>query len=281
MPSWWPVGGPSMAHLWPIDGPSMVHSFGGMGNNGQVKPSIDAAPDKPDKMKASLLLSTALLGLGSAIPMTFDLSEEMIAKLRTGTSSGEFSIAATGTTANEFLQGGCRSVIFLYARGSTQDGNVGGSPGPQTIDQLKARLGETAVAAQGLAYPASLLDNLRSEGCDPDDADAFSALITKAATDCPSAKLVISGYSQGAALVHAASRRLSAAVRARVAAAVTFGDTRKQQDGGAVPGIDASRTLILCHTGDRVCEGTLIITDAHHDYEDLSPTAVNFIASKV
>lgn len=130
-------------------------------------------------MKASVLLSTALVGLVSAMPMTFDLSDEMIAKLKTGTSSGMLEVAAAGTTANEFLQGGCRPVIFLYARGSTQDGNIGGSPGPQTIDQLKATLGETAVAAQGLDYPANLLDNLRAEGCDPDDAANFRDLITK------------------------------------------------------------------------------------------------------
>ncbi|KAI1750516.1 carbohydrate esterase family 5 protein [Xylaria castorea] len=232
-------------------------------------------------MKASVLLSTALAGLVSAMPMTFDLSDEMIAKLKTGTSSGLLEVAATGTTANEFLNGGCRPVIFLYARGSTQDGNVGGSPGPQTIDQLKAKLGDAAVAAQGFDYPASLLDNLRAEGCDPDDATKFRDLIAKAAAQCPSSKLVISGYSQGAALVHAAAKQLTAAVAAKVAAAVTYGDTRKKQDGGVVPGIDASRTLILCHDGDLVCQGSLIVTDAHHDYQDLAPTAVSFIATKV
>ena len=31
---------------------------------------------------------------------------------------------AVGTTANEFLEGGCRDVIFIYARGTTQDGNI-------------------------------------------------------------------------------------------------------------------------------------------------------------
>ncbi|KAI0487747.1 carbohydrate esterase family 5 protein [Xylaria cf. heliscus] len=232
-------------------------------------------------MKATVLLSTALIGLASAIPMTFDLSEEMIAKLKTGTSSGLLEVAATGTTSNEFLEGGCRPVIFLYARGSTQDGNIGGSPGPQTIDQLKAKLGSTTVAAQGLDYPASLLDNLRSEGCDPDDAANFRDLITKAATQCPSSKLVLSGYSQGAALVHAAAKQLTAAVLAKVAAAVTYGDTRKKQDGGVVPNVGAAKSLILCHDGDLVCEGTLIVTDAHHDYQDLAPTAVSFIASKV
>lgn len=81
--------------------------------------------------------------------------------------------------------------------------------------------------------------------------------------------------------MHAAAKQLTAAVASKVAAAVTYGDTRKKQDGGVVPGIDASRSLILCHNGDLVCQGSLIVTDAHHDYQDLAPTAVSFIASKV
>ncbi|KAI0521704.1 carbohydrate esterase family 5 protein [Xylaria bambusicola] len=232
-------------------------------------------------MKASVLLSTTLMGLASAVPMTFDLSEDMIEKLKTGKSAGTVSIAATGVTANEFLDSGCRDVIFLYARGSNQDGNIGGSPGPQTIDALKAALGSGRVAAQGIEYPASLLDNIRPQGCDPADAEDFKDLITKAATDCPNSKLVLSGYSQGAALVHAAAKMLSASVASKVAAAVTYGDTRKKQDGGVVPNIDPSRSLILCHDGDLVCSGTLIVTDNHYDYDDLAGTAVSFIASKV
>lgn len=232
-------------------------------------------------MKASLLLTSALLGLGSAIPMTFDLSDDMLDKLRTGKSSGIINPLATGVTANEFLSGGCRPVIFIWARGSTQDGNMGYSPGPQTADGLKSRLGASNVAAQGFEYPASLLDNLRAGGCDAEDAQNLRDLITRAATQCPSSKLVVGGYSQGAALVHASIEIATAAVRNRIAAAVTFGDTQKQQDGGRIPNFDTSKTLILCHDGDRVCTGTLIITDAHHDYEDLVPTAVSFIASKV
>ncbi|KAI1114127.1 carbohydrate esterase family 5 protein [Nemania sp. NC0429] len=253
-------------------------------------------------MKASLLLSgAALLGLASATPMTLDLSEEMIDRLKAGSGSGPVSgvteitttstttatitgngTTGTGTTANEFLEHGCRPVIFIFARGSYQDGNIGISPGPQTIAQLKARLGgDGAVAAQGLDYPAELLDNLRAEGCDPVDVGSLMALVARAAGECPDSKLVLSGYSQGAALVHAAARRLGPEVIARVAAAVTYGDTRKEQDRGLVPGIDPSRSLILCHDGDLVCDGTLIVTDYHYDYDDLAPTAVEFIAGKV
>ncbi|KAI8631618.1 carbohydrate esterase family 5 protein [Xylariaceae sp. FL1651] len=232
-------------------------------------------------MKSSLLLAAALLGLGSAIPMTFDLSVEKINQLKTGRSSGIATRQSAGTTENEFLDGGCRPLIFIYARGSTQDGNIGDTPGPQTIDGLKSALGADYVAAQGLDYPASLLDNLRDGGCDPDDAEHMRALITQAATQCPSSELAVAGYSQGAALVHASIKIADQNVRNRIVAAVTFGDTQKKQDGGQIPNFDPAKTLILCHDGDLVCDGTLIVTDHHYDYDDLAPEAVNFIVSKV
>jgi cutinase len=43
-------------------------------------------------------------------------------------------------------------------------------------------------------------------------------LINTAASKCSSTKIVISGYSQGAQLVHNAAERLTAAVSARIAA---------------------------------------------------------------
>ena len=90
----------------------------------------------------------------------------------------------------------------------------------------------------------------------------------------------MSGYSQGAALVHRAVEQLSTSVKAKIAAAVTFGDTQKQQDGGKIPNFDSSKTLIICHTGDKVCEGTLTITSAHTNYQDVAPQAAAFIVSK-
>ncbi|KAI1407882.1 carbohydrate esterase family 5 protein [Hypoxylon sp. FL1857] len=237
-------------------------------------------------MKFSLaLFSAALVTSTAAVPLTLDYSESTISKLKERQSAsvkaGIQKRQSTGTTANEFLDGGCRDVIFIFARGSTQDGNVGDDPGPQTIDQLKAALGTDTVAAQGVDYPALLVDNLREGGCDPEDADNMRALITQAATQCPSSKLVVSGYSQGAALVHRSVESASTSVKNSIYAIVTFGDTQKAQDGGQVPNFDPSKTLILCHDGDKVCDGTLIVTDAHLGYHDLSPEAVDFIVSKV
>ncbi|KAI8959390.1 carbohydrate esterase family 5 protein [Daldinia sp. FL1419] len=235
------------------------------------------------RLSLSLLLTT-LVASSAASPLVLDYSEGTIEKLKARQSvvrARTLKRQSAGTTENEFLEGGCRDVIFIFARGSTQDGNMGDDPGPQTVDQLKAALGANIVAAQGVDYPALLIDNLRTGGCDPEDADNMRALITQAATQCPSSKLVVSGYSQGAALVHRSIESASASVRNQIYAAVTYGDTQKAQDGGEIPNFDASKTLILCHDGDKVCEGTLIVTDAHHEYHDLAPDAVDFIISKV
>jgi cutinase len=109
----------------------------------------------------------------------------------------------------------------------------------------------------------------------------MATLITTIANDCTSSNIVVSGYSQGAAMVHASIKRLTTAVQARVNAAVTFGDTRNQQDGGVITGFDPSKTLIICNDGDEVCHGTLTITAAHLAYGPRVPEAVSFIVSKV
>ena len=149
------------------------------------------------------------------------------------------------------------------------------------MDLLKAALGDDAVAAQGVEYPADLFDNLRRGGCDPADAKNMAALIAQAATECPESKLVVSGFSQGAALVHRSVEQLSQSVAARISAGVTYGDTQRKQDKGRIPGLAADKTLIICHDGDLVCEGTLIVTDAQDDYENDAPEAGEFIVGKL
>ncbi|KAI0455139.1 carbohydrate esterase family 5 protein [Xylaria acuta] len=219
---------------------------------------------------SNLLLSTALAAAVAASPVGLDITKDVVLDSR-----------ATGTTADDYLNGGCRDVIFFFARGTGQAGNMGDQPGPQTADGLISALGTSKVAIQGVKYGASLLTNILPGGCDPGEARGFATLLSGAAQSCPSSKLVVSGYSQGAALVHAAVEQLAASARARVFAAVTYGDTQKQQDGGKIPNFDAGKTLILCNNGDLVCEGTLIITSAHLSYTSSVPSGVNFIVSKV
>lgn len=66
-----------------------------------------------------------------------------------------------GTTYNQLTDAGsaCRDITVIYARGTTQAGNVGdvGSEGPTFFNAIASRLGGTSrLAIQGVTYPASV-----------------------------------------------------------------------------------------------------------------------------
>lgn len=103
-------------------------------------------------------------------------------------------------------------------------------------------------------------------------------LLIQTITRCPSTKIVLSGYSQGAQLVHTATQRLTAAAAARVNAVVTFGDPDRDESFGPVA---ASKVLIICHDGDNICDNGIIITPAHSNYEIDAPAAAAFVAARV
>ncbi|KAK6073170.1 cutinase precursor [Seiridium cupressi] len=224
-------------------------------------------------MKFSMsLLSLAFVSSVIASPINFDRAVDGFEDLEARQS--------TSLTANEFTSDGCKSVVLIFARGTAQLGNLGATPGLQLYNQIKSALGSSTVAVQGVNYDAVAHGTL-PEGVDATAAANMATLITTVANTCPSAKIVLSGYSQGAAMVHASVKRVTAAVKARVNAAVTFGDTRNTQDAGTIPGISADKTLIICNDGDLVCDGTLTITAAHLAYGPRVPEAVSFIVSKV
>lgn len=143
-----------------------------------------------------------------------------------------------GSTANEFTRGGCRDIIMLFARGSTEVGNMGTVCGPQTGEGLKENFGAENVAVEGIDYAAGLSTNFLPGGADPAGISEMVDLIGQVASDCPDSKLVVGGYSQGAALTHRAVEDLPQAQKDQIAAAFTFGDTQNQQvsaGGGPVP----------------------------------------------
>lgn len=73
---------------------------------------------------------------------------------------GLFRRAAYATTANELVDGktGCRAATVIYARGTTQDGNIGaaGDVGPYFLNNLTALVGAGTVAVQGVDYAATI-----------------------------------------------------------------------------------------------------------------------------
>lgn len=92
--------------------------------------------------------------------------------------------AAYAATANELVDGktGCRAATVIYARGTTQDGNIGaaGDVGPDFFNNLTALVGAGSVAVQGVDYDASIpgfLGNLA--GQDDPGVQTMADLVTR------------------------------------------------------------------------------------------------------
>ncbi|KAH8728396.1 cutinase-domain-containing protein [Phaeosphaeriaceae sp. PMI808] len=185
-----------------------------------------------------------------------------------------------GDTFNQLTDGTpCREITLIYARGTNQAGNVGAADteGPTFFNALAGRLGGTnRLAVQGVTYSANIFGFLA--GGDAAGSTTTFNLINQAISRCPSTKIVLSGYSQGAQLIHTAAQRLSASAAAKINAVVTFGDADRDEDFGSIP---TSKTLIICHDGDNICENGIIVTAEHRNYEIDAPAAAAFVVSKV
>ncbi|KAK2011802.1 cutinase [Colletotrichum eremochloae] len=171
------------------------------------------------------------------------------------------------------LSGPCQPTIVIFARGTTEGGNVGTLAGPPFFQALSAQVGG-ALAVQGVEYPANVQGFLA--GGDARGSQMMATLTEKAITNCPNSSIIISGYSQGGQLAHNAAAMMSQATVASVAGAVIFGDPL---NGQPVQGIPADRTKIICHNGDNICEGGNQIRRAHLTYGNDAPEAAQFAAS--
>jgi cutinase len=134
--------------------------------------------------------------------------------------------SSTGQTANDIQNGACKPTTLIFARGTTEGGNLGGTVGPALVQDLQQMIGAGNLAVQGVNYPADIAGAAEGE-TDPKNAQGstnMAMFAEKAVQQCPSTKVVLSGYSQGAQQVHGALLNLQEDTTSKVAAAVTFGD---------------------------------------------------------
>lgn len=87
----------------------------------------------------------------------------------------------------------------------------------------------------------------------------MASLIQQSKSQCPSSKIIASGYSQGAEVVHDALS--TASIAALVDGAVLFGDPNSKNPVGALPDDQVKR---FCVPGDLICETGALIVDASH-----------------
>ncbi|KAL4961625.1 cutinase-domain-containing protein [Aspergillus stella-maris] len=185
-------------------------------------------------------------------------------------------------TSNDLEDGKCADVAFIFARGSTETGNMGFVVGPGVCSNLKKDIGSDKVLCQGVggAYTAGLVQNFLPENTDSGSIGAAVDMF-ELAGKCPDMQIVAGGYSQGTAVIAGAIQKLDDSLRERVKGVALFGYTRNLQDGGKIPGYPEDQTKVYCAVGDMVCTGTLIITAAHMTYGIDAGSAAKFLAGQV
>lgn len=156
--------------------------------------------------------------------------------------------------------------------------------GPVFCDALKGFYGTANVACQGIdnpPYTAGILDNFNGLGTSEAAINEAIRMFNLAYSKCPKTIVIASGYSQGAAVMHASIKTLSITLQNQIGAAVMFGDVRNTQDNGQIPNFPKSKTKIYCAPLDLVCLGTDLLTPTHLVYTSYSGQALDFVKSLV
>src|ERR1700746_2981074 len=94
----------------------------------------------------------------------------------------------------------CPDVEVVFARGTTEPPGVGGV-GQAFIDSLRSQAGGRNVSVYPVNYPAP--NNFRS--AIPAGASDATAHIQSMSANCPNTRMVLGGYSQGAAVMDVAT----------------------------------------------------------------------------
>lgn len=94
------------------------------------------------------------------------------------------------TTRNDLVNGNCGNLVYIFARGTTEAGNLGTVIGPPFARELTSRFGNVAV--QGVDYPAVVAGFLI--GGSREGANTMASLARRAIRQCPGVPIVMSGY---------------------------------------------------------------------------------------
>jgi cutinase-like protein len=181
----------------------------------------------------------------------------------------------------------CPDIEVVFARGTNDApglGNVGGA----FIDALRSKVGGRSVGVYAVNYPANY-DFLAAA----DGANDASAHIQYMVNTCPNTRLVLGGYSQGAAVIDVISavpmpvigfnNPLPPNVPDHVAGIAVFGNpSAKLGLPLTVSPVWGGRAIDLCNGDDPICQTDGESVAAHRAYVG-GPTnqAANFVAGLV
>jgi cutinase len=178
----------------------------------------------------------------------------------------------------------CPDVEVVFARGTTEPPGVGGV-GQAFVDSLRSQLGRRSVGVYAVDYPASR----DFDSSTPAGANDASGHIQSMAANCPNTRMVLGGYSQGAAVIDLSTTAMPPQVADHVAAAALFGGPKSAFADTLSPGplptigpLYAAKTIDLCVPNDPICSNGMDM-GAHVAYiqTGMVNQAAGFAASRL
>jgi cutinase len=185
----------------------------------------------------------------------------------------------------------CTDIEVIFARG-TDDSPGLGTPGTAFVNSLRPLVGSRTLSSYAVDYPASYDFLAAADGA----VDATNRVATLA-QQCPSTKVVLGGYSQGAAVIDmlagvpplgnkigsiGSAPPLPANLLPNIAAVAVFGNPAAKFGNPITSSVFGGRAIDLCTDGDPICSHGRN-PFVHNDYVDvgLVQQAANFVARVV
>ena len=184
-------------------------------------------------------------------------TQVLLAGVAAGGTIGAVLIGAGAPVASAAPR--CSDVEVVFARGTDEPAGVG-REGQAFVDSLKGNLRGKTVGVYAVNYPASHEFMQATAGAS--DAAAHVQLTT---STCPNTKIVLGGYSQGAAVIDGITgdparlfglgQPMPPEVANHVAAVAVFGNPLNRFGGPltALSPLYGAKTIDLCNGADPVC----------------------------
>ena len=186
----------------------------------------------------------------------------------------------------------CPDVEVVFARGTSEPPGVG-RVGQALADALAPQLGGRTVATYGINYPASY-DFLNTAAGATDATNRIAVM----AQQCPGTRIVLGGYSQGAAVVDmlagvpplgnkvgdiGSAPPLPGGLNGNVAAVAVFGNpATKFGNPVSAAGSFAGKAIDLCADGDPICSDSRNpFAHTHYESSPFVGQAAGFAAGRI
>jgi cutinase len=178
----------------------------------------------------------------------------------------------------------CSDVQVVFARGTNEPPGIG-TVGQAFVDSLNSQVGGRSVGVYAVNYPATD-DFGTSAWVGANDAGAAAQYVV---ANCPETKLVLGGYSQGAAVIDLSSTAMPPQVADHVAAVALLGNPSssfaRTLSGGGAPAISplyGGKTIDLCVPNDPICsEGADVFAHLLYVQSGMASQAATFAASRL